>query len=364
MNFLIAANFVRNMPWSHGWWAVVVARGLAARGHTVRAVVDGTECPAAFGAVPLTVARPDRIHLGAHPSRFVKLARELAARDPGTVTISFSPMAPGDLWIAQEPTPLEVVRSLVGNLKPVSLALELVHHPWLAFEAAAAWRARGTKLRFGPSPDNTSPAILPMVSPLTPHAIARGRATGALIRQTLGVPTDKPLMVVSLIDAARRDLSRRLAAWGERPMIALSSRPHSVATLAAQAGLTGVLPMTPTRSVEVVLAASDVAVALPPSRSHATSGRWICDAIAMGVPVLADVDAPGSGLVERTGCGEVVRSEKDWPAALERAADPACRDRWRRAASVAAPTVAFDRVLERLEHLAREVVSRRDAATV
>lgn len=355
MRFLLAANFVRDMPWTPSWWAVTLARSLSARGHEVELVLDGTEVAdtALFG-VPVHVARPGRIHLGAHPGRFQRLLRELRERTRATV-LSLTPMVAGDLWLPLDPSPLQIAKRLIRDLKPISLALELSHHPWIGFEAWAAWRAThhpSLQLTFADSP---GPTAVPRVTTLTPLAAEAAWQASRSVRDRLGIQGNDLLAVLSLpevdekrIGAYFRELAE--AGGGSITILVATHRPHTVARLAWQAGLGGVRPITLTRSLHAVLAASDVALAPPaqsppPRAGH--GGRWIADAIALGVPVIARPDSPGAELLveSQAPCdtGETLR------AAL---ANVRSRLQARSEPPTIPPRVSLDRLLERIEDLA------------
>jgi glycosyltransferase involved in cell wall biosynthesis len=369
MRFLLAANFVRDMPWTPAWWAVTLARGLADRGHEVELVLDGTEVadPSAFG-VPVHIARRDRIHLGAHPGRFHKL---IAARraSTGATVLSLTPLAAGDLWLPVDPSPLQVARRLIRDLRPVSLALELSHHPWIGFEAWSAWRAGARSpaaLTFGPG-KGASDHVLPRVSTLSPQAAERARRDAASVRERLGITGT--LATLSLPEVDPRiigpylgDLAASIAGRAMTILIA-TPRPHTVTRLATQAGLQGARAITLTRSMPSIVAGSDVVLAPPtqfPPPRGGQSGRWIADAIALGTPVIASASAPGAELLQTPESGACWASREELARALQ--AIPPRTDPRSRPAEIPA-RVALDRLLEKLESLATRD-TRKQPATV
>ena len=372
MNFILAANFIRHMPWTHAWWAHILATGLAQRGHTVDLVLDGTELPIdPAAAFRVHIARPRRIHLGAHPGRFGRLVQTLRQRDPAAVVLSLTPLVAGDLWLPIEPSPLQVARRLVRDLRPVSLALELAHHPWLPFEAWAAWRARhprSIRLAFDGRP-GTEP--LPRVTTLTqPQADAAYR-DAALVRARFDIPFDHALAALSLAEFNPRVLGSflsDLAAAASKPLtiLAATARPHTLTRLADLAGFSSthvrtpihLVPVTLTRSIHPLLAAADLALAPPPFASTPAghSGRWIADALALGVPVLAHADAPGATLLDPATCW---RTRAELLAHLARALTQTLAQTPAARHSRQAPTIpahlALDRLLERVEALAARI---------
>lgn len=351
MHYVIAANFVRNMPWTPSWWAVVLSRGLAARGRRVSVVVDGTECPEAFAGTTLHIARPQRIHLGAHPGKFRALVRQVRAAEPGSVVLSLSPMITGDVWLPVEPGPLAVARRLVRDLKPVSLVLELLHHPWLPFEAwAAATAGLGGPARV------TFPDPLPRTGTLTDDQVLAAHADAGAMRASLGLTPDRLNAVMPAVEAVPRLLGPVFAGLAAARMplslFVPTSRPHTVAGLAARAGLVGVVPLGLTASLPAITAACDMALAGPAAGPGDSGGRWIADALRLGTPVLADARARGLELVERHAGGLVVRGAEGWATVLSRASDPAWRAGVRKGLGAAAHALSLDPLLDRLESLA------------
>ncbi len=368
MNFILAANFVRNMPWTHSWWPLALARGLGLRGHSVQLAIDGTEMPDDPSATyHVHVANPLRTHLGAHPGRLSRLVRHLRRSDPQAVVLSLTPLVAGDLWLPIEPSPLQVARRLIRDLRPVSLALELSHHPWLPFEAWAAWRAhhpRAIRLAFDPQ---AGAELLPRVTTLSQsQADAAVRASHA-VRANLGVPADRTLAILSLPEINPRplvpflSLLARAAANSPEPLtiVAATARPHSLARLAREAGLSSLVPVTLTRSVHALLAASDLAIA-PPAQTQPTApgstGRWIADAIALSVPIVAHADASGADLIQPPAT--LWRTDEELATSLSFAlhAGP------NQGESRTIPSrISQDRLLERLETLAALVRPDRSA---
>jgi hypothetical protein len=343
------------MPWSPAWWSVALSRGLAARGHEVVVVVDGMELVDwPVPGVECRVARPDRVHLGAHPGRFARLVAASAGERPGSVVLSLSSLVAGDLWLPVEPSPVSVVARLVRDLKPVSLALELAHHPWLPVEAwyaARASRQRGVKrLTF----DGTGETSVPRVSLLSTADVAAARAFP--MKSILRLSGDRLVAVTSLPEVDRRGIAAFLGFLGTSgvamDLIVVTRRPHTVATLAANVvGGTGlrVIPMTLTRSLPGILAGCDVAVAVPERSGGGVwaghAGRFVADAIALGVTVVAHTSAAGAALLPpeaRFTDAESCRAAIGAARSGEARVDPAA--------------VSFDRLLDRLEALAAATV--------
>jgi hypothetical protein len=351
------------MPWTPSWWAIVLAQALAERGHQVDLVLDGTETsPEPTAPYRVHIARPGRIHLGAHPGRFVRLVQSLRREQPQAVVLSLTPLLAGDLWLPVEPSPLQIARRLVRDLRPVSLALELAHHPWLGFEAWAAWRAGhpgATRLAF----DATAGAeMLPRVTTLSQAQADAAHRASIDVRSSLSVPTGHALAVLSLPELNARVLSPFLSdlaaatARVSKPLtiVAATARPHTLARLAADAGLARLVPVTLSRSMHTLLAAADLALAPPPQAppsAAGASGRWIADALALGVPVVAHKNAPGSDLIPQS-VQAAWRTRDELAAALAHTLETS-------PGRTPVPTIpthlSRDRLLERLEALAARI---------
>lgn len=347
MRYVIAVNFVRNMPWLPCWWAVVLARGLAQRGRRVAVVADGVECPEVFGGLELHIARPHRVHLGAPPGRFRRLVRQVAA-EPSSVILSLTPLVAGDLWMPVEAAPWTLARRLVRDLKPVSLMLELLHHPWLPAEALSALAARIG----APPPLAFGTAGLPRVSTLADEQVLAAHAAAPKVRASLGLAPDRLNAVLPAVETSPHALERLFRAMApgapDWALLVPTARPHTAATAAARAGLRGVTPMGLTASLPALAAACDLALACPTAGLGDAGGRWIADALRLGTPVVTDASAHGAELVERHG-GRVVRTPADWPRALADARDPAWRESVRKSLGAASDALAPDVLLDELE---------------
>lgn len=368
MNFILAANFVRNMPWTHAWWPLALANGFAARGHDVQLAIDGTELlDDPLAPYQLRVARPRRNHLGAHPGRLNRLVRNLRHADPDAVVFSLTPLVAGDLWLPIEPSPLQVARRLIRDLRPVSLALELSHHPWLPFEAWAAWRARSPRAIQLAFDRRAGAEGLPRVTTLSQAQADDAVRASPAARASLGVPADRKLAILSLPEIHPRALVPFLSQLAKaaknspKPLtiVATTARPHSLARLAQEAGLSNLVPMTLTRSMHTLLAASDLALAPPaqtPPPASGPAGRWIADAIALGIPIVAHADASGADLIQPPAA--LWRTDEELAASLSSALETGPKLGEPRTIP---SRIAQDRLFERLETLAARVRPDRSA---
>lgn len=361
MQILIVSNFIRNMPWVPAWWTVVLARAFEAQGHAVRLLVDGIESHDTLRGFESEIVRPNRTHLGANPGLFATRVREARKGAAGAVTLSLTGWVPGDLWLPLDQTPGELAGSIFRELKPLSAVLEFVHHPWLIHEAfahrKAALEAAGSgavRLRFGEGPSGVGHA-----SVLTPGSRQSHADEARALRDILGIESGETVLVLSAAEAKPRTLepiARGFAAAtgggrgaSKARLIVLTRRQHSVSRVFQESGCgPEVIVMGLSRRVELPLALGDVVIAGPLS-GGVSSGRWVADALAVGLPVVASASASGAALATEGGGAMVGAHEAgDWERGFELALDAA----WRAGASERARAVAgrlsVDAMVQRL----------------
>ncbi len=364
MQIQIVSNFVRNMPWDSGWWTVVLARCFVAQGHSVRILVDGVESHATLKGLETQISRPGRTHLGANPQHFAARARAARAAADGALTLSLTGWVPGDLWLPLDLTPGERVRAIFRDLRPLSAVMEFVHHPWLIHEAFAHRRALqqavndgSDTVRFG----NDSGAARG-IGHASPHAAdTRDQHAGEAqtLRKWLGIEDDELVFVLSAAEARPVSLgpiTRGFAALSKgqgglqrAKLVVLTRRQHSVSRLIHDTGCDdGVIVMGLSRRVELPLALADVAIAGPHTGGVA-SGRWISDAIRVGIPVVASEAASGAELAARGGAA-IVRSHdaRGWAQAFSQALDTAWRHVAAERARAVAPSLSVGAMVQRL----------------
>ncbi|MBX3387840.1 MAG: glycosyltransferase [Phycisphaeraceae bacterium] len=377
LNILILAGFVRSLDWSETLWAPDLAHALAARGHRVEVALDGCDDPALFDGLPLLVHRPNRRHFGAEPFLFRYWARSLLKARPDRVCLSLTPLICGDVWLPIGTRANEVVSRILAESSPVAVAMELVHHPWLLHELLAERRAakdtprrRVQPLTIGPHAEKSSLRSLGYAARSNPIIGAERDAVRCEVRERLSLQDSDRVFLLSgthadehtsanLLEALalleRVATPSRMMANGDQPQSAPRLRlivtgrfPHMLHTLARRAGCAHSVVFAGTRvNMARLLAASDIAIAAFGTQGLGT-GRFACEAIRAGVPLLAGLHAPGSDLVD-TGLhkpGEIVREDtrEGWLGALGKILD----DRWMAEARAAAASVGADLTVSRL----------------
>lgn len=381
LNILILAGFVRSIDWSETLWAPDLAHALAARGHKVEVAADGCDDPALFAGLPLIVHRPFRRHFGAEPFLFRHWARALLKSRPDSVCLSLTPLFCGDVWLPLGARAREAVSRLLAERSPIAAAMELAHHPWLLHELLAERRAakdtprrRVQPLTIGPHAEKSSLRSLGYAARAPALAQAERAAARQEIRAALGLGESDRVFLLNGTHANSVTAAHVLQALAMLERVATPSRvisdgvpaaqpklrlvvtgrfPHMLHTLSKDAGCGHLVIFAGTRvSIARLLAASDVAIAAFGEAGLGT-GRFACEAIRAGVPLLAWRDAPGSDLVD-SGThrpGEMVRDEtkEGWLAAMGKILD----DRWlndaRAAAASVGPDLTIQRLIERLE---------------
>ncbi|MGH7244879.1 MAG: glycosyltransferase [Phycisphaerales bacterium] len=383
LNILILAGFVRSIDWSETLWAPDLAHALAARGHKVEVAVDGCDDPALFAGLPLIIHRPHRRHFGAEPFLFRYWARSLLRARPDSVCLSLTPLICGDVWLPLGARANEVAARILAERSPVSAAMELVHHPWLFHELLAERRAakdtprrRVQPLTIGPHAEKSALRSLgyaarsPVLSG-NDRAQARKEVRAALslnesdrvfllsgthANDTTSAHLLQALAMLERVATPSRLISEGGAAPLPQPrlrLIVTGRYPHMLHTLARDANCAHALVFAGTRvNFPRLLAASDIAIAAFGEPGLGT-GRFACEAIRAGVPLLAAQHAPGSDLVD-SGMhkpGEIVRDDtlEGWLAAMGKILD----DHWmasaRAAAASVGPDLTIPRLTERLE---------------
>lgn len=383
LNILILAGFVRSIDWSETLWAADLAHALAARGHKVEVAVDGCDDPTLFAGLPLIVHRPNRRHFGAEPFLFRYWARGLLRARPDSVCLSLTPLFCGDVWLPLGARANEVVARILAERSPVSAAMELVHHPWLLHELLAERRAakdtprrRVQPLTIGPHAEKSSLRSLGYAARAQPLRGAERETARREVRAALGLnETDRvfllsgthatdvtaanllqALAMLERVATPSRILSSKDAAPSAQPrlrLIVTGRYPHLLNSLARDANCAHSLVFAGTRvSIPRLLAASDIAIA-GFGQTGLGTGRFACEAIRAGVPLLAAQHAPGSDLVD-SGMhkpGEIIRDDtrEGWLGAMGKILD----DRWmteaRAAAGSVGPDLTVARLTERLE---------------
>lgn len=381
LDILIIAGHVRSLDWAETQWAPDLARALADRGHNIEVALDGCDDPAMFRDLPLLIHRPFRRHFGAEPFAFRAWARGLLEARPRSVALSLTPLFCGDVWLPLGPRASEIASRILSERQVVGAALELVHHPWLAHELLAERRAmkdaprrRVQPLTIGPHAEGSSLRSLGYAARWQPIEEPERSRVRRELRARLGIPADdlvfllggthakgrppvnlfQALAMLNRVatpsragEAANPPVSRRIR------MIVTGRQSHTLHELAREAGCLDLVSFVGTRvNVAELFAASDVAIVAFGEAGLGT-GRFACEAIRAGLPLIAAANTPGSDLVD-SGThkpGDMVReqTQESWLATMGRALDPHWLEQVRDSARRMSPDLTLGRLVERLE---------------
>ena len=338
VNITILAEYIRSFAWSPTAWAAHLAHALAKQGHHVTIACDGLENPAMFASLDLIVRRPHRTLRGSDPLGFhnwtttLRQPARTSTHAPAHATISLTPLAPGDIWMPLNSGTLTELAAQLRAHTPLSALLEVLARPWLPTALLVESRARRNHR-------DSSPPILARLGQLESRGQVRALGYASRFdppnpdqrlqlrtqtRDLLGISPDRPVVLLSAVHAKRPGLSTLLAGFASLrrrravnpPLLLVMGRhAHHAHRAADHANCTeGLRFLGGTARADAAFAAADLAVA-PWSAPHSTfpsgfpfafpsmftvssTGRFIADALRLGVPVLATRHAPGAELIE------------------------------------------------------------------
>ncbi len=373
-DILVIAEYIRSMPWSNSIWAARLARQLAEQGHRVLVACDGIEDAAVLRAahprLTLEIRRPLRKLRASDPLGFARWAQQLRAAHPSARSVSFTRYAAADAWIPLGHAIVTTLTRAVRAHRPATAAMELLHRPW-AIQAFVAERrvlregrsirgARATLGREGVSSDTGEWREVPLgfASALVPPPAEARAALRERTRALLGIPPHALLLAASGVHTDRPGLPQMLAGLSleharaaDAPhMLLVGRKTHTLARMCERAGVRHVVHLLGgTDRMDAVLAAADLAVATSRVHDPAATGRFIADALRMGVPVLAAAPAAGACLLRSSSASEtsagLVIDPADpghWREGLHIAASPA----WRVIAGAKAAAIGHSLTLE------------------
>lgn len=385
MKILLIAEYVRDNPITIGYWLIDLARALAARGHTVTVALDGLENAEPLmqiGAAPhdtstpidLRVHRPGRDHLGANPFAFQAWAMRMRDQITHDVSLSLTPLVPGDVWLPLGPQTWDSIKSVLMTQSPISAVSEFVHRPWLpAVDVAERLAARATtrRLTFGLQG-------IGYASRLDQPDEDRIADVRRVVRRRLGIDESRSVVIASVLHAHRSGLKSFLGAFGHvvretigpKPLALLIGRSgESIARYADRFGVTEhVLQLGRTMRVMELIAASDLVAAPLAAAKYAswglkqssTSGRFVADGLRIGRPVIALNRASGAELLtpgrvegDPLGPGWIVDANDttQWSIGLMTGLSRAWLGHRTDAARRAGQDLGMDHLMERLEAL-------------
>ncbi len=396
MNIVVFAEHIRSMPWSLSIWSARIARGLAQRGHEVVLACDGIEDPAVAGPLRLLVRRPRRTLRGADPLGLARWARQVRGQMPGATAVSLTRYVPAELWI---PLGLGIVPMLVRSVRthrPVSAIMEVLHHPWAPQALLAERRARAGRgprghhpARLGALTARDGVAALGYASHLDVPAPEESAALRTEVRRLLGIPHSAVVFLTSAVHTDRAGLDAMLGGLallrggaagidGGGPdrapvLLVVGRRTHTIRRACDRAGLGDsaegrVRILGGTGRIDAALAASDAVIAYGARSDRACTGRFVCDALRAGKPVLAGAAAGGADLIlsapGQPRPGMVVPG--DTAAAWCECLAAACGGPWRGIAGAQASRIGaglgMDRLVERVEAMLARTGADRERA--
>lgn len=356
-DILVIAEYIRSMAWSSSIWAARLARELAEQGHRVLVACDGIEDAAVFGTshprLTLEIRRPLRKLRASDPLGFAPWSDQRRAAHPSARSISFTRYAAADVWIPLGHGIVTTLTRAVRAHRPATAAMELLHRPW-AIQAFLAERrtlrvgrsigcARGMLGQEGGGHDAGDFREIPLgfASALVPPPADARAALRERTRALLGIPPHALLLAASAVHTDRPGLAEMLdglslvhAHSGEAPHLLLVGRKtHTLARACERAGIRHAVHLLGgTDRMDAVLGAADLAVATGRVHDPAATGRFIADALRMGLPVLAAASAAGASLLRsptgaETSAGLMVdpADPSHWRSSIEIAASPAWR---------------------------------------
>ncbi len=376
MRVLIVTEYVRRFAWSLPRWSADLAAALRARGHDASVACDNVEDPSFFTGVPLLVRRPHRTWRGADPAGFQSWAVDLSERGGFDATISLTPLVPGDLWAPVSLTSTALFGHLVRTHSPVSAAFEIAARPWLPLAALAEARARASSRPGGARPVmgrlgrlSGAGAAVPLgfASRLEPFEEPARAAARHAVRSLLGLSPERAAIQVSAVHPHRRGFAEFLSGFmlaradlGDHApvLLVMGRRVIPVHRAAHRAGAARFVRfLGGTARPELAFGAADLAAAPWAAHGSIGTGRFIADALRLGIPVTAHPLAPGAELIrpEHFGTPEVGMivdrpDAEGWRRAIVRYLS---LERWpyaTRAARDAGAVLSLDGMAARVEH--------------
>jgi|GEM_PF-3914017 len=367
LRIAVLTEFVRALPTDTSRWVPVLTSGLRSRGHRVTVLADGVEQPDVLGDVPTVVHRHGRIHHGCEPFGFRRWARRTQSELAPDVTLSLTDHIAADVWLPLGPGPWTFLDSL-RHTTPVGAVLDLAHRPWVLLELLSqraalrdATRLGALRATFAADPSSTrglgDALSLPTASPLACVSEEHRTAMRERARAAMRVAPATPLLLLSAndhelehLDVVFEAFSLMRAHSSASPRVLLASRtPTKVRRRAARHGVADVIQsIGTTHNSAALLCAADAAIVPCPARAGESTGRFIADALAIGMPIIANAAAAGARLISsEAGIRLHAAGASRWRDAILHACDEA----WRGRSSVAARACSapLEGVLDALE---------------
>lgn len=331
MNLLLVAENIADAPWNGAALASQVALRLLGRSCTVRLVCESvaearlTDLSAAGVRVHARVPFCFR-HRTAPKKfrRFVDDHVESLVNDRFAV-VSFSAVYAAAVWAPIEEAPAiadfrldDLAHELIGAR---TLRRKLWEHRALALGGVSrvqrhlAFAPRTMRPRSPHEGLEGRTVNIGYIAPTALPSIERAATLRTLTRRTLDIRPDRSALLLSGDGRRSIDLAPIFTALAHLhhqrrkniPLLIVSAHePTLMQQIAQRSGLSeyreGLRIVSATHHPETLLLASDLAVVIrkPRLSPHALSpGRFLCDALRFGRPVLADRSAPGSAFIEQ-----------------------------------------------------------------
>jgi len=363
MRVLLLCEHVSATRWSGSAWAEDLARGLCERGHSVVVACDGASDPTRIA--PATILRRAERRRQEHrrPLAFARWAGLLVARGCQDVSLSLSPLVSADVWCPVEPGAAHYIDLMRRRNSLASMGMALTHTTWLpeSISSEPSARRRGIHAPLGLASSRGGLGYASSLDPASATDDLRART-----RAMLGISESRRVLVMSGVHHDRPGIDEMLAGLarlardpGAPLLLVLGREGYSVHARARRAGCESLLRLLGgTSRIDAALAAADAALAPLARADDASTGRFVSDCLRLGVPVIADADAPGIELIEPTAFGAaavgLVIAKRDagtWAEAISRLLTPEWLEPSRRAARDVGATLSMASLITRLEHV-------------
>lgn len=372
MHIAIITERLETLPEEISASSAAVAGALAGRGHRIDVICDTVESRTLLaGTARITARRGVKGRMNRQPIAFASWARRYAPTLGVQATISFTPVAPADLWFVGTPLGREALRQEIARLGRFGGLLH--YRVWHLARAIAARRARtpgdsailaaqdrraaaraATHLRVDPG----RITLIPRASGLIPPPADERDRIRREVRAVLDIPDDAVALLFSATRSngpAAREIIDGFALALERTgrpcvLVILGSRQVHATVRSTRLGCCdAIIPIGWTGRLDALLAACDVGLA-PRIERGVLDVCFIADCIRFGLPVIADAGAPGAELIESID-GLVVPSPDPgtWADALVTLIEPQALARAQRAIDPEAAHI--DRLTDTIESL-------------
>lgn len=331
MNLLLVAENIADAPWHGASLASQTSQRLLARGCAVRlvceSIADARLAELTNAGVDVRARVPFCFRHRTASKKFRSFINDQigALAEQRFAIVSFSALYAAAVWVPIEETPAiadfrldDLAHELVGFR---TLRRQLAEHRALALGGAHGVQRH---LAFAPRTMRPRPphealggrtVNIGFVAPTPLPGIERAATLRTLTRRTLDIRPDRFALLLSGDGRRSTDLAPLFTALAHLhhqrrknipALIVSAHEPTLMQQIAQRSGLSeyreGLRIVSATHHPETLLLASDLAAVIrkPRLSPHALSpGRFLCDALRFGRPVLADRSAQGSAFIEQ-----------------------------------------------------------------